>query len=165
MQPTDPNKFTDKAWEAIAHTPDIAKQAQQQQIESEHLFKALLDQEGLANSIFTKLGTSIQGLRDYTDNFLGRQPKVSGSNSSVYLGSSLDKLLDRAEQHRKSFEDDYISIEHLLLSYAKDDRFGRGLLKEFNITEDRLKHTIIQILFAILILLLFYLLHSYCFYN
>lgn len=145
MQPTDPNKFTDKAWEAIAHTPDIAKQAQQQQIESEHLFKALLEQEGLASSIFTKLGTPIQRLQDYTDNFLSRQPKVSGSNSSVYLGSSLDKLLDRAEQHRKSFEDDYISIEHLLLSYAKDDRFGRGLLKEFNVTEDKLKSTIIQI--------------------
>ncbi|MGA1408368.1 MAG: ATP-dependent chaperone ClpB [Prochlorotrichaceae cyanobacterium] len=145
MQPTNPNQFTDKAWEAIAHTPDIAKQAQQQQIESEHLFKALLEQEGLSSSIFTKLGIPLQRLQDYTDDFLTRQPKVSGSNSSVYLGQSLDKLLDRSEQYRKRFEDDYISIEHLLLGYAKDDRFGRGLLKELNVTEETLKNTIIQV--------------------
>ncbi|MEY2914625.1 MAG: hypothetical protein RLZZ184_3934 [Cyanobacteriota bacterium] len=37
MQPTNPNQFTEKAWEAIAHTPDVAKQYQQQQLESEHL--------------------------------------------------------------------------------------------------------------------------------
>lgn len=37
MQPTNPNQFTEKAWEAIARTPDIAKQAKNQQIESEHL--------------------------------------------------------------------------------------------------------------------------------
>ncbi|MEY2978097.1 MAG: hypothetical protein RLZZ435_2236 [Cyanobacteriota bacterium] len=145
MQPTNPNQFTDKAWEAIAHTPDIAKQAQQQQIESEHLFKALLEQEGLSSSIFTKLGIPLQRLQDYTDDFITRQPKVSGSNSSVYLGQSLDKLLDRSEQYRKRFEDDYISIEHLLLGYAKDDRFGRDLLKELNLTEETLKNTIIQV--------------------
>ncbi|MFZ4666980.1 MAG: ATP-dependent chaperone ClpB [Prochlorotrichaceae cyanobacterium] len=145
MQPTNPNQFTDKAWEAIAHTPDIAKQAQQQQIESEHLFKALLEQEGLASSIFVKLGASGQVLRDRTDEFITRQPKVSGSNTSVYLGRSLDTLLDRAENSRKVFEDDYISIEHLLLGYAKDDRFGRNLFKELGITETQLKTTIQQI--------------------
>ncbi|MEQ8956893.1 MAG: Clp protease N-terminal domain-containing protein, partial [Coleofasciculus sp. C2-GNP5-27] len=51
MQPNNPNLFTEKAWEALAHTPDVVKAAQQQQIESEHLMKALLDQEGLAISI------------------------------------------------------------------------------------------------------------------
>ena len=39
MQPTNPNQFTEEAWEAIAHTPDIVKAAQQQQIETEHLMK------------------------------------------------------------------------------------------------------------------------------
>jgi len=48
MQPTNPQKFTEKAWEAIAKSPDIAKQSNQQQIESEHLMKSLIGQEGLA---------------------------------------------------------------------------------------------------------------------
>ncbi|MBN3894243.1 MAG: ATP-dependent chaperone ClpB [Nostoc sp. NOS(2021)] len=145
MQPTNPDQFTEKAWEAIAHTPDIVKQYQQQQIESEHLMKALLEQDGLANVIFTKVGVNLQKLRDRTEQFLQRQPKVSGTSSSVYLGRSLDTLLDRADGYRKEFQDEYISIEHLLLAYAKDDRFGKGLFQEFGLDEGKLKNIIKQI--------------------
>lgn len=145
MQPTNPNQFTEKAWEAIAHTPDIVKSAQQQQIETEHLMKSLLEQEGLTTSILTKCGVNVQKVRDRTEQFVQRQPKVSGSGSSVYLGRSLDTLLDRAEAYRKEFEDEFISIEHLLLAYAKDDRFGKGLLQEFGLDEAELKNIIKQI--------------------
>ncbi|MEH2084946.1 MAG: ATP-dependent chaperone ClpB [Nostoc sp.] len=145
MQPTNPNQFTEKAWEAIAHTPDIVKQYQQQQIESEHLMKALLEQDGLATGILTKAGVNLQKLRDRTEQFFQRQPKVSGTSSSVYLGRSLDTLLDRAEGYRKEFQDEYISIEHLLLAYAKDDRFGKALFQEFGLDEGKLKNIIKQI--------------------
>lgn len=145
MQPTNPNQFTEKAWEAIAHTPDIAKAVPQQQIESEHLMKALLEQEGLASSIFNKAGVNVTKLRDRTEQFIKRQPKLSGSVSSVYLGRSLDTLLDRADAYRQEFADEYISIEHLLLAYAKDDRFGRSLFQEFGLDENKLKNTIKQV--------------------
>ena len=145
MQPTNPNQFTEKAWEAITHTPDIVKQYQQQQIESEHLMKALLEQDGLATAILTKAGVNLQKLRDRTEQFFQRQPKVSGTSSSVYLGRSLDTLLDRADGYRKEFQDEYISIEHLLLAYAKDDRFGKGLFQEFGLDEGKLKNIIKQI--------------------
>jgi ATP-dependent Clp protease ATP-binding subunit ClpB len=145
MQPTNPNQFTEKAWEAIARTPDVVKQAQQQQIETEHLMQSLLEQEGLTTSIFNKAGLSVQRLRDYTEEFVRRQPKVSGSGTSVYLGRSLDTLLDRAEALRKEMGDEYISIEHLLLAYAKDDRFGKGLFQEFKLDEAKLRSLIEQI--------------------
>jgi ATP-dependent Clp protease ATP-binding subunit ClpB len=145
MQPTNPNQFTEKAWEAIAHTPEIAKQYQQQQIESEHLMKALLEQDGLAGSILTKAGINRQKISDRTEQFIRSHPKVSGSSTSVYLGRSLDTLLDRADAHRKDFKDEFISIEHLLLSYAKDDRFGKSLLQEFGLDEGKLKNIIKQV--------------------
>ncbi|MBD1211995.1 MAG: ATP-dependent chaperone ClpB, partial [Dolichospermum circinale Clear-D4] len=145
MQPTNPNQFTEKAWEAIAHTPDVAKQYQQQQLESEHLMKGLLEQEGLASAIFTKAGANLQKVRDRTDQFIQRQPKVSGSSTSVYLGRSLDTLLDRAEKYRQEFKDEFISIEHLLLGYAKDDRFGKSLCQEFGLDENKLKNIIKEI--------------------
>lgn len=145
MQPTNPNQFTEKAWEAIARTPDIAKQFQHQQIEPEHLMRSLLDQEGLASSIFNKLDVNVHRLRDFTDEFINRQPKVSGGGSSVYLGRALDTLLDRAEAARKEFGDDYISIEHLLLGYAKDDRFGRPMFQEFKLDERKLREAIQQV--------------------
>ena len=145
MQQTNPDQFTEKAWEAIAHTPDVAKQYQQQQLESEHLMKGLLEQEGLASAIFTKAGTNLQKVRDRTEQFIQRQPKVSGTSASVYLGRSLDTLLDRAEKYRQEFKDEFISIEHLLLGYAKDDRFGKSLLQEFGLDENKLKNIIKEI--------------------
>jgi ATP-dependent Clp protease ATP-binding subunit ClpB len=145
MQPSNPNQFTEKAWEAIARTPEVAKQSQHQQLESEHLMLALLEQEGLAANIFNKLGANVQRVRDYTEDYIRKQPKVSGGGGAVYLGRSLDTLTDRAETLRKEFGDEYISIEHLLLAYPKDDRFGRGLFQEFKLDEKKLKAAVAQI--------------------
>ncbi len=145
MQPTNPNQFTEKAYQAIAQAADIAKQAQNQQIESEHLMKALLEQDGLASSVFKKLNVNIQQLRDRTDEFIRKQPKVSGAGSNVYLGRSLDTLLDRAESYRKQYGDEFISVEHMLLGFAKDDRFGKALFNEFRLDDNKLKSAIDQI--------------------
>ena len=139
MQPTNPNQFTEKTWEAIVRLPDLAKENQQQQIQSEHLMKSLLEQDGLASSVFSKADVSVQRLRDRADEFINKQPKISNTGGSIYLGRSLDSLFDRAENYRKTFEDEYISIEHLLLAFAKDDRFGKALYKEFGLTEEKLK--------------------------
>ena len=144
MQPNDPNKFTEKAWSAIARTPDLVKQASQQQLEPEHLMQALLEQEGLAANIFQKVGVPVRDLSTRTTDFINKQPKISNSDS-VYLGSNLSTLLDRADSYRQSFEDDYISIEHLVLGYVQDKRFGRDLFKHFGITEKDLKQAIEQI--------------------
>ncbi|MEG4090082.1 ATP-dependent chaperone ClpB [Microcoleus sp. Pol12B4] len=146
MQPNNPNQFTEKAWEALARTPEIVKAGQQQQLESEHLMKALLEQEsGLASSLFNKAGVSVAKLRDRTDEFISRQPKITGSGGNVYLGRSLDTLLDRAETYRKEYGDEFISIEHLILGYVKDDRFGKNLLQEFKLDEAKLKDIITQV--------------------
>ncbi len=146
MQPNNPNQFTEKAWEALARTPEVVKAAQQQQLESEHLMKALLEQEsGLASSLFNKAGVTLSKLRDRTDEFISRQPKISGSGGNVYLGRSLDTLLDRAETYRKDYGDEFISIEHLILGYVKDDRFGKNLFQEFKLDETKLKDIITQV--------------------
>ena len=145
MQPTNPQQFTEKAWASIVKTADIAKQNNHQQIESEHLLKALLEEEGLTSSIFNKADISVAQVRDKVERFLNSQPKVKNPTESIYLGRSLDTLLDRAEKYRKDFEDEYISIEHLILGYAKDDRIGKNLFKEFGLNEKQLKETIKQV--------------------
>lgn len=145
MQPTDPNKFTEKAWEAIAKTPEIAKQHRQQQIETEHLLSALLEQNGLATSIFNKAGVSIPRVRDQVNSFIDQQPKLSNPSESIYLGRSLDKLLDNAEIAKSKYGDDYISIEHLMVAYGQDDRLGKNLYREIGLTENKLAEIIKQI--------------------
>ena len=145
MQPNNPEKFTEKAFEAIQSASNVAQQAKQQHLESEHLFKSLLEQNGLATSVFNKLELDLQRLTNHTDQFINKQPKVSGGSGDLYLGRSFSSLLDNAEEARKDFGDDYISIEHELLAFAKDGRFGKNFFKTFNLTEESLKETIVQI--------------------
>jgi ATP-dependent Clp protease ATP-binding subunit ClpB len=145
MQPTNPNQFTEKAWEAIVNTSEVAKRAKQQNLETEHLLQALLEQDGLATSIFTKAGIDVKRLLKRIEDFINRQPKLSRTDGSVYLGRSLDNLLDRAEDQRKKWGDDYISIEHLVLGYLKDDRIGKVLKQEFKLDESELEQVVKQI--------------------
>lgn len=145
MQPNNPNQFTEKAFGAIAAAQEIARQAKHQNLESDHIFKALLDGEGIAPSIFNKLGVGLPRLLTYAEQFTNRQPKVTGASESVYLGRSTDLLLDRAEACRKEFGDDFISVEHLLVAYGGDDRFGKGLFKEMGITDAQLREAIMQV--------------------
>jgi ATP-dependent Clp protease ATP-binding subunit ClpB len=145
MQPNNPQQFTEKAWQAVTNTLDIAKAAQQQQMESEHLLKALLEQDGLATSILSKAGVNLTQFRQDLESYIQKQPKISGTISSVYLGRSVDTLLDRAESHRKEYKDDFISIEHLLLAYPQDDRFGKQFFAEFKLEESKLKAIVSQI--------------------
>lgn len=145
MQPTNHDQFTEKAWAAIVRTSDLAKEAQQQQIESEHLLQALVEEDGLAGQIFTKAGTDVQRVRDRTTEFINRQAKLTTPSESVYLGRSLDTLFDRAESFRRSLGDDFISIEHLVLGYIEDDRFGQPLLQGLGITEQMLKQAVTDI--------------------
>jgi len=145
MQPTNPQKFTEKAWQAIVKTTDIAKQNKHQQLESDHLLSALIEEEGLASSIFTKAGINVSRLREKVESFIRAQPKVNNPGESIYLGRSLDKLLDWTDKYRQKFGDEYISIEHLLLAYTKDDRIGKNLFQEFGLNENKLKEIIKQV--------------------
>ncbi|CCH67678.1 ClpB protein [Richelia intracellularis HH01] len=99
----------------------------------------------MTSAIFAKADVNTRRLYDYTGDFINQQPKLSGSINSLYLGRSLDQLLDRSEVCRKEFRDEYISIEHLLLSYAEDNRFGKSLFREFGLTETKLKNVLKQI--------------------
>jgi ATP-dependent Clp protease ATP-binding subunit ClpB len=129
MQPTDASKFTDPAWEGIVKSQEVARRYKHQQLEVEHLAIALLEQpEGLAQRILTKAGILPEKLIQQISTFASRQAKV-GNTSQLYLGRGLDQLLDKAEIARQNLEDQFISIEHILLAFAEDDRLGRRALK------------------------------------
>jgi ATP-dependent Clp protease ATP-binding subunit ClpB len=141
MQPTDPSKFTDKAWEAIVKSQDVTRRFKQQQLEVEHLALALLEQEGLAATVLNKVGFEPSRLKQQVESFAQRQPKVS-ETAQLYLGRSLDLMLDKAETARQVFQDEYISIEHMLLALCEDDRIGRRLFKAANVDAKQLETTI-----------------------
>jgi ATP-dependent Clp protease ATP-binding subunit ClpB len=141
MQPTDATKFTDKAWEAIVKSQDTIRRFQQQQLEVEHLVIALLEQNGLASRILTKAGVDPARMAQQLEAFTQRQPKV-GKSDQLYLGRSLDLMLDRADAIRSNWQDQYISVEHLLMAFVEDERIGRRLCKGFNLDAAKLEAAI-----------------------
>ncbi|EFJ10014.1 hypothetical protein SELMODRAFT_159833 [Selaginella moellendorffii] len=128
------------AWQAIVVSPEIAKENKQQIVETEHLMKALLEQKnGLARRVFGKVGVDNTGLLESTERFIQRQPKIVGETGGSMLGRELEALLDRARGFMKDMGDSYVSIEHLLLGYLQDKRFGQVLFKEYQITAKALR--------------------------
>jgi ATP-dependent Clp protease ATP-binding subunit ClpB len=133
MQPTDPNKFTDTAWEAITKSQDIVRAYQQQQLEVEHLIIALLEEPtSLATGIITRAEIDSVRLRKQLETYTQRQPKV-GKSDQLYLGRNLDLLLDRAEEVRERMRNEEIAEGHILLAFAEDERIGRRIFKGLNV--------------------------------
>ncbi|KAK9090780.1 hypothetical protein Sjap_023957 [Stephania japonica] len=135
--------FTEMAWQAIVSSPEVAKETKHQIVETEHLMKALLEQKnGLARRIFSKAGVDNTRLLDATDKFIQRQPKVLGESAGSMLGKDLEALIQRSREYKKEYGDSYVSVEHLVLGFAEDKRFGKQLFKDFQISLKSLKNSI-----------------------
>jgi ATP-dependent Clp protease ATP-binding subunit ClpB len=141
MHPTA-ELFTEKAWAAVVNAQQLAQQRRQQQMESEHLFAALLAQQGLANRILEKAGVDVGALVQKLDAFSAGQPSLNAAPDNIYLGRGLDNVLNRADVLKKEYGDSYIAIEHLLLALADDDRCGRQLLSQAGTNAAKLKEAV-----------------------
>ena len=141
MHPTA-ELFTEKAWAAVVAAQQLAQQRRQQQMECEHLFAALLAQQGLAGRILEKAGVDLGTLSQRVDAFIAGQPSLSAPPDNVYLGKGLNTLLDQANELKGSYGDSYIAIEHLLLALAIDDRCGKQLLSQAGVNADQLKEAV-----------------------
>ncbi|CAN1322572.1 Chaperone protein ClpB3, chloroplastic [Linum perenne] len=136
-------EFTEMAWQAVVSSPDVAKDNKHQIVETEHLLKSLLEQKnGLARRIFSKVGVDNTRLLEATDKFIQRQPKVLGESSGSMLGRDLEGLIQRAREFKKEYKDSFVSVEHLVLAFANDQRFGRQLFKDFQISLPSLKSAV-----------------------
>ena len=133
MQPTDPDKFTDTAWEAVTKSQDVVRAYKQQQLEVEHLILALLEEPtSLATAILTRAEVDSIRFKQQLEAFTERQPKV-GKSDQLYLGRKLDLLLDKADEIRAKMREEEISEGHIILAFGDDQRIGRRLFKSLNI--------------------------------
>ena len=112
------DKFTIKSQELIERAQGLAGQLGHQQIDPEHLLKAMLEQpEGIALSILQKLGASPERVLHEVTDALEKKPKVSGAGmEEVYIAPITKKVLDRAFAEATNLKDEYVSIEHILVA-------------------------------------------------
>ncbi|MDE2923767.1 MAG: ATP-dependent chaperone ClpB [Acidobacteriota bacterium] len=138
----DPNKLTIKSQEALTAAQDRALRLGHQQVDANHLLLALLEQQdGLAPRILNRLEVDADALRTSIQADLERRPKVStsgGEAGKIYITADLEQLLARAEDEAKTFGDEYVSVEHLLLAALEGKNGAARALAEAGLSRQPL---------------------------
>jgi len=138
------NNFTIKAQEAVQKASEITSGNQQQAIEPAHLLKGLLlVDENVISYLLKKLNVNLNRLNEILDQQIASYPKVSGSN--VYLSSSSNTVLQKAQSYLKEFKDDFVSVEHILLGILATSDATSSVLKDFGVNEKDLKKAILSL--------------------
>ena len=143
----DARKFTQKSLSAIEDASNIAKDKGNQYIEQAHLLLALLrQQDGLAGELWKSMKAderlTVSGLERAVDGF----PRVSGAGSEVYLSQNADRALREAQNEAAAMQDDFISVEHILLALVKNpDSTVREVLKSAGVTQEKLLNAIKEV--------------------
>ena len=133
-------KFTQKSVEAIQNAQSIAVQNQNPQIEEEHLLLALLEQKSsLIKELFKKMGIS-QTFENTLKNEINKKPKVTGGarpSDSIYISQEVEIVLANSEKLADKMQDEYVSVEHIMLSLIDDANSNlNDLFRKYNITKD-----------------------------
>ena len=135
------NKFTIKSQEAIQLSQQLAQSFGQQQIENEHIFKAIFEvDENVAPFILKKLNVNVPLFEQILDSTIQSFPKVSGGE--IMLSRTANTTLNESEIIAKKMNDEFVSIEHLLLAIFASKSKVAQILKDQGVTEKGLKAAI-----------------------
>ena len=145
----DINRFTESVQQALGAAQSQAARYGNQQIDVEHLLASLFEQErGLAVSILNKAEINADALKQRVEQELQRLPKVSGpagAPDQIYITGRLNRLLAQAEDEAKKLKDDYVSVEHLLLTMTDDMGATGRIFRELGVTRERLMQALQEV--------------------
>ncbi len=139
------DRFTIKSQELIQSAQTLASTHGNQQIEPVHLLASMLDEkEGVARSVFKRLGVSGDSIANAAVKAIDRLPKVSGGD--VYLSSAAKAVLEAAFAEAGKMKDEYTSIEHILLAMC-DKQAGEAsrILNASGVNRDAILKVLMEI--------------------
>ena len=135
------NKFTIKSQEAIQLSQQLTQSFGQQQIENEHIFKAIFEvDENVAPFILKKLNVNVRLFLQILESTIQSFPKVSGGE--IMLSRTANTTLNEAEIIAKKMNDEFVSIEHLIIAIFESKSKVAQILKDQGVTGKGLKATI-----------------------
>ena len=141
----NPDDFTKKAWEAIIEAKNCALSNKHQTLETEHLFYSLLTKNEISKKILERLGLSIKNLIVQTTEFIKIQPTMQQKPESIFFGKSISSSILNSLNIKQSFDDNFISSEHLVISLFDDKRICHRLFTRNQINKDSLLDAISEI--------------------
>ena len=132
-------KFTEKSAQCLNLAGQIAKENSNQALENLHLLYALLAIENsLVYELFNACNFQPQGLIDAVLESIKALPKVSSSNADIYLSQNLNDVLQKAFKKAEEMQDEYVSVEHLMLAMLEsEDLKIKELFNKFNINKNK----------------------------
>ena len=138
------NNFTIKSQEVVQKAQQLTQANEQQQIENAHLFKAILEVDAnVTPFLLKKLGVSLPVFTQVLDSTVQNYPKVSGGN--LTLSQTTNKTLIEASNIAKKMNDEYVSIEHLILAIFKSKDTVSQQLKDQGVSEKGLLSAIAEL--------------------
>ena len=127
------NKLTIKASEAIQDAGSLCTQQHNWQINTEHLFYAMLEQSGgYLPAILKKMDINFEQIKSETILLIDQLPKVEG-NLQISVSNELNQIFSNAEEEMRKLGDAYITTEHFFLAILKSSNTIQKMLKQFNI--------------------------------
>jgi ATP-dependent Clp protease ATP-binding subunit ClpB len=138
------NNFTIKSQEAIQNAQQIAESSGNQSIEPAHILKGMIEaDETLIPYILKKVNVSPDKISSGLNTILGSVPKVEGGR--IYLSDESNRIIQKSISLAKTFGDEFISLEHLLLALiASKDKTGQ-FLREEGLNEKDVKAAILDL--------------------
>jgi ATP-dependent Clp protease ATP-binding subunit ClpB len=123
-----PDRFTIKSQEALAAAQKLAAARRNPQVDPLHLLISLLEQEGgIVVPVLRRANADPEAVRRNANKALDALPTVTGdATQAPNLDERTVKILDRADEEARSFGDEYVSTEHLLLALAGDPQIDGG---------------------------------------
>lgn len=138
------NNFTIKSQEALQQAQQIAQSLGQQQIENEHLMQAIFEvDENVAPFLLKKLNVNVPLFRQILDATIQGFPKVSGGDTQFSREAA--KTLNEATSISKKMNDEFVSVEHLLLAIFKSGSKIAQIMKDQGVTEKGLTAAIAEL--------------------
>ena len=135
------NNFTIKAQEAVQEAVNLVQRRGQQAIEPVHLLQGVMKVgENVTNFIFQKLGMNAQQLAIVLDKQIESLPKVSGGDP--YLSREANEVLQKAMDYSKEMNDEFVSLEPILLALLTVKSTASSILKDAGMTEKELRTAI-----------------------
>lgn len=136
--------LTIKSQEALQQAQQIAQGYGQQQLENEHIFKGILEvDENVAPFILKKMNVNVNLFSQILDSTIQSFPKVSGGE--IMLSREAGTMLNEASMIAKKMNDEYVSIEHLILAIFKSKSKIAQILKDQGVNEKGLEAAIAEL--------------------
>ncbi|UCG46228.1 MAG: ATP-dependent chaperone ClpB [Phycisphaerales bacterium] len=130
------DKFTLKAQEALATAQQIVMAKSHTLLTPLHLLSALLtDSDGIAAMLLKKIGANVSRITELTDSELGRLPQGK-ANAQIMPDPTLGQVVLDAQNRADAMGDEYLSVEHLLISLASVESDAREILQLNSVTPE-----------------------------